>query len=159
MEYLAREDEYRPQEDVAEMMVIFGQQVRTLPDMIMDPKERLLTANLVLEEALEFCVAMGFNAVEQEDGSIGLELHGRDPDLVGACDAIGDMLVVDYGAANRLGVKAKDLFHEVDRSNKTKFHIDGEGNRYVKRRESDGKVIKPDHYSPADIEGVLCRAR
>lgn len=141
------------------MMVIFGQKVRTLPDMIEDPKERLLTANMVIEEAAEFCVALGFNVTVEEDGSIKLVPHGREPDLVEAADAVGDILVVTYGAANRLGFKAKDVFHEVDRSNKTKFHVDDKGRRYVKRRLTDGKVIKPDHYSPADIAGVLCAAK
>ena len=102
------------------MMELYEQDVRPLPAMLTDPKERLLTANLVIEEALEFCVAMGFNAVEQEDGSIKLVEHGRGANLVEAADAIGDMLVVDLGAANRLGIDAEHVFNEVNRSNMSK---------------------------------------
>jgi hypothetical protein len=108
------------QKKIATMMKLYEQDVRPLPAMLTDPKERLLTANLVIEEALEFVMAMGFNAVEQEDGSIKLEEHGRGPNLIEAADAIGDMLVVDLGAANRLGVNAQDVFAEVNRSNMSK---------------------------------------
>ena len=108
------------QRSIAKMMELYEQGVRPLPAMLTDPKERLLTANLVVEEALEFAEAMGFNAIEKEDGSIKLVPHGREPDLINAADAIGDELVVILGAANRLGVSAPDVFAEVNRSNMSK---------------------------------------
>ena len=108
------------QHKIAIMMELYEQGVRPLPAMITDEKERLLTANLVVEEALEFAEAMGFNAIEKEDGSIKLVPHGREPDLINAADAIGDELVVILGAANRLGVSAPDVFAEVNRSNMSK---------------------------------------
>jgi predicted HAD superfamily Cof-like phosphohydrolase len=149
-----RSIEYTPQQDVAEMMHLFGQEVRPLPDMITDPKERLLTANLVIEESVEFAKALGFDVLsDPNDGHIFLqESPDAEPNLVEAADAIGDILVVTYGAANRLGVNAKDTFTEVNRSNMTKVWPDGT----IHRRESDGKVLKPDTYSPANIESVLC---
>ena len=145
------DERYTPQIDVAIMMKLFGQAVRMLPQMIEDPKERLLAANLVVEEALEFADALGFNAEEQENGSIKLVPSGREPDLVKAIDGLGDILVVTYGGFNRLGVLAEPVFREVNRSNMSKVWPDGT----IHKRESDGKVIKPDSYSPADIKGVI----
>jgi predicted HAD superfamily Cof-like phosphohydrolase len=143
---------YEPQAKVAEMMKLFGQDVRSLPRMIEDPKERLLAANLVIEEAVEFVRALGFDPTVNEDGEIELkEESAYTPDLVQAADAIGDVLVVTYGAANRLGVDAAAIFHEVHRSNLTKVWPDGT----VHKRESDGKVVKPETYSPANIPAVL----
>lgn len=164
------------------MMELYEQGVRPLPAMLTYPKERLLTANLVIEEALEFVTAMGFNAVEQEDGSLKLVEHGREPNLIEAADAIGDVLVVILGAANRLGVSATDIFKEVNRSNMSKTwshctvcncELDENENhtpeqqkacpalqvygveQRLHKRLADGKVIKPPTYSPADIKGVL----
>lgn len=132
-------------------MQLFGQEVRTVPAMIPDPKERLLAANLVVEEALEFAKALGFDPEQQEDGSVKLVESGEEPNLVEAADAVGDVLVVTYGAANRLGIRAAAVFSEVNRSNMTKVWPDGT----IHRRDEDGKVLKPDTYSPANIERVL----
>lgn len=145
---------YKPQEDVAEMMHLFGQDVRSLPDMIADPKERLLAANLIVEEALEFAAAMGLTPI-MEDGKVKLVPDGSTPDLIEAVDAVGDILVVTYGASNRLGVNAQKIFDEVNRSNMSKVWPDGT----IHKRESDFKVIKPDTYSPADIESVICSSQ
>jgi predicted HAD superfamily Cof-like phosphohydrolase len=135
------------------MMRVFGQDTKTTPSMILDYKERLLAANLVHEEAEEFVESLGFKIVSDAEGS-HLEVSGQKPDLVEAADAIGDVLVVIYGAANRLGVNAYDLFAEVMRSNMTKVWPDGT----VHRRELDGKVIKPSTYSPANIRKLLNEA-
>ncbi len=140
---------YELQPKVAEMMTLFGQDVKVLPRMIEDPKTRLLVANLVVEEALEFAAAMGFVPNTAED--FELTSSGCEPNLVEAADAVGDILVVTYGAANRLGIDATEVFKEVHRSNMTKVWPDGT----VHKRESDGKVIKPDTYSPADVAGTL----
>lgn len=141
---------YEPQQDVAEMMRLFGQEVRTVPAIIVDAKERLLTANLILEESLEFAAAMGLTPV-MENGKVKLVPDGSTPDLIEAADAVGDILVVTYGAANRLGIDAQPVFDEVNRSNMSKVWPDGT----IHKRESDGKVLKPDTYSPADIARVI----
>jgi predicted HAD superfamily Cof-like phosphohydrolase len=146
-------DKYEPQKDVAGMMKLFGQATRPLPDMIANPKERLLAANLIFEETLEFVKAMGFYVSHYGEDIILKPSVMYEPDLIEAADAIGDILVTTYGAANRLGVNASQVFKEVDRSNNTKVWEDGT----IHRRESDGKVIKPPTYSPADIAGVLCK--
>jgi predicted HAD superfamily Cof-like phosphohydrolase len=142
---------YHPQSSVAEMMRAFGQEARRTPAMIEDPIERELTAKLVLEEALEFVEALGFT-VNLSNGEINL--HGELPtNLVEAADAIGDILVVTYGAANRLGIRAYPIFQEVQRSNMSKVGPDGK----VIRREGDRKVLKPESYFPPDIESELVR--
>lgn len=141
---------YEPQKEVAKMMRTFGQEVRLVPAMVNDYKESLLTTNLVYEECLEFVRAMGFEPNGIVGGKDTLTLGGK-PDLIEAADAIGDMLVVVYGAANRLGIDAEAVFNEVMRSNNTKIWPDGT----VHKRELDGKVIKPSTYSPANIEDVL----
>jgi predicted HAD superfamily Cof-like phosphohydrolase len=145
-------DKYEPQKDVAQMMTLFGQEVRSMPNIIGDAKERLLAANLIVEEAFEFAKAMGLTPV-MEMGRIVLLPDGSTPDLIEAADAVGDILVVTYGAANRLGINAEQIFKEVDRSNKTKVWPDGT----IHRRESDGKVMKPLDWTPPDIASVLCK--
>lgn len=144
---------YQPQADVAKMMRIFGQEVRSTPRMIEDPKERMLAGNLILEECDEFFAALGLSIAVDKETEEPFLYHDRDAplNLVEAADAIGDMLVVVYGAANRLGLNAQAIFDEVHRSNMSKTNPDGT----VTRRESDGKVIKPDTYSPANIRAVL----
>jgi predicted HAD superfamily Cof-like phosphohydrolase len=142
---------YHPQASVAEMMRAFGQEARRTPAMIEDSIERELTAKLVLEEALEFVEALGFT-VNLSNGEINL--HGELPtNLVEAVDAIGDILVVTYGAANRLGIRAYPIFQEVQRSNMSKVGPDGK----IIRRKGDGKVLKPETYFPPDVEGELRR--
>jgi predicted HAD superfamily Cof-like phosphohydrolase len=142
---------YHPQASVAEMMRAFGQEARRTPAMIEDSIERELTAKLVLEEALEFVEALGFT-VNLSNGEINL--HGELPtNLVEAVDAIGDILVVTYGAANRLGIRAYPIFQEVQRSNMSKVGPDGK----IIRRKGDGKVLKPETYfhptSKASLDG------
>jgi hypothetical protein len=116
-----------------------------------NPKGRLLAANLVDEEANEFIEAMGFKRTIGNDGKTTLVPSGKSPNLVAAADAIGDILVVTYGAAVRMGIDAYKVFAEVNRSNMTKVWPDGK----VHRREPDGKVIKPANYSPANVAKVL----
>lgn len=148
---------YQPQSDVAAMMNLFEQKVGLFPAMIEDPKDRLLAANIVVEESLEFAKALGFIPAVDKNHNVTLVESGEEPNLVEAGDAIGDILVVTYGAANRLGIDATGetttapVFREVNRSNMTKRWPDGS----IHRRELDGKVIKPDTYSPADIAGCL----
>lgn len=47
-------------------------------------------------------------------------------------------------------IPLKEVFEEIHRSNMSK--LDENGNAI---RRADGKILKPDHYSPPDVEGVL----
>lgn len=66
---------------------------------------------------------------------------------------LNNLLNFTYACAEACGIKIDAVFREVQRSNMSKIWSDGT----VHRRESDGKVMKPPTYSPADIWGVLNR--
>lgn len=71
-------------------------------------------------------------------------------DVVAYADAVADLLYVVYGTADEAGIDVDAVFAEVHRSNMTKVRDNGK----VLRRE-DGKILKPDTYSPPDVESVL----
>jgi predicted HAD superfamily Cof-like phosphohydrolase len=71
-------------------------------------------------------------------------------DVVAYADAVADLLYVVYGTADEAGIDVDAVFAEVHRSNMSKVGADGK----VLRRE-DGKILKPDTYSPPDVESVL----
>jgi predicted HAD superfamily Cof-like phosphohydrolase len=110
----------------------FGLTVNLAPT-VPAPKDIELRINLIKEEADEF------------------EEASRKGDIVGVADAIADLLYVVYGAAVTWGIPADKVFAEVHRSNLTKIWPDGS----IKRREADGKIIKPPTYSPADIATII----
>lgn len=146
---------YEPYADVAKFMRAFGQKVRTNPTTDISENERILRARLVLEEALEFVAAMGFDAFVEpghngEEHDVQLSDTGNGIDLVEAADAIGDVLVVTYGSGHTLGIPTADVFAEVHRSNMDKLGPDG---KPIVRE--DGKVIKPEGWQKPDIAGAL----
>jgi predicted HAD superfamily Cof-like phosphohydrolase len=150
--------EYNPQRDVRTMMELYQQEVNSTPTMPQDPAYRALRARLVLEEALEFVEAMGVS-VTMEHGEEQFTIRSTKdltlrptltPNLVKAADAVGDLLVVTYGGANAIGINAPVVFEEVHRSNMTKIWPDG-----TIHKDENGKVVKPDSYSPADISRVI----
>lgn len=73
----------------------------------------------------------------------------EDGDIVEVADALADILYVVYGTAGAFGINIDKIFEEVHRSNMTKV-ING---KVIKRE--DGKVLKPDSYTPANIKKVL----
>jgi predicted HAD superfamily Cof-like phosphohydrolase len=70
-------------------------------------------------------------------------------DLVEIADALADIIYIACGTAVSYGIPLDKVFEEVHRSNMAKL-VDGK----VLRRE-DGKVQKPEGWTPPDIEGVL----
>jgi hypothetical protein len=171
---------YQPQQDIAELMKLYDQEIKKAP-AIPDRETLLLRARLIFEEALEFVEAAGcvVNAdLEVIQGNSG-------PSLVEMADAIGDTLVVTYGAANALGIQVQPVWDEIQRSNlsKTWAHCSAcdtelheantsKGDRYWAHelpydhltdwrpvfkihKREDGKVVKPPTYSPASIEPLL----
>lgn len=161
---------YDPQREVAKMMRAFGQEVRPTPTMPSDPKERILRARIVLEEAMEFVAALGCEVLLGEkplddintmtEGApwqkfivlkddVKIECTGEG-DLVEAADALADLKVVVYGSDNALGLNANEVFREVMRSNMTKVLPDGSV-----LRDEGGKVVKPKDYDPPNIRQVL----
>jgi len=71
-------------------------------------------------------------------------------DLVEIADALTDLLYVVYGAGHSFGIDLDECFHEVHRSNMSKL---GPDFKPIKRE--DGKVLKPDTYSPPNLKAVL----
>lgn len=67
-------------------------------------------------------------------------------DMVLVADALADLLYVVYGTAVSCGLDMAPIFAEVHRSNMSK--VGG-------YRREDGKWIKPDTYSPADLAPLI----
>ncbi len=79
-----------------------------------------------------------------------LKVAVKNEDMVEVIDALADIEYVLYGAGVALGVDLEDFSREVHRSNMTKLWPDGKP-----RYREDGKVRKPEGYSPANIFGLL----
>jgi hypothetical protein len=88
------------QRDVAEFMETFGQEVPGFPQ-IPSQAIRNLRNKLIREENFEL----------ERDGN----------DIVGAADAIGDLLYVVFGAAVAYGIDIEPVFAEIHRSNMSKL--------------------------------------
>lgn len=116
----------RMQEQVAEFHRALGLPIGTSPAI----SRGELRSNLINEESLEFaaCVAEG--------------------DIVGAADAIADLLYVVFGSAVEFGIDIAPIFDEVHRSNMAK--VGGP-------RRADGKVLKPPGWTPPDVAGELAK--
>ena len=115
----------------------FGLTVNTKPT-IPDFKTARLRAKLIMEEAAE---------VEEE-----LIVLEGDNNIDKIAKELADLLYVTYGTVVSYGLTdiMPEVFAEVHRSNMSK--LDENGN--VIRRE-DGKVLKSNLYSPADIKSIL----
>jgi predicted HAD superfamily Cof-like phosphohydrolase len=138
------------QAQVREFHEKFGVKISENPTMP-ELKERILRANLILEEALEFIHAMGLYARFQFGEWEIKENFPAKPDLIAAADAIADLNYVVAGAAVTMGLDTEKLGDEVHRSNMSKVWPDGT----VRHRESDGKVLKPPTYSPPNLESII----
>ena len=110
-------------------------------DIIGVPKDentQALYVNLITEEYNEFIDAV---AIE---------------DTVEQADACIDMIWVITGFMRSKGWSNEtisSLFKEVERSNYSKFFTD-EDSKVVCRKREDGKILKPDTFSPVDFSGI-----
>ncbi len=107
-------------------------------------------------------------------------------DLVEVADGIADSIVVLVGTALEFGIDLTSVWHEVQRPKMSKFppcetcggsgmgptaygcgivaegqptlcpDCNGRGTQLIRR--DDGKILKPDSWSPPDIEGLLKKA-
>lgn len=73
----------------------------------------------------------------------------KNNDFVEVADALADLIYIACGTAASYGIPLDKVFEEVHRSNMAKL-VDG---KPLKRE--DGKVIKPEGWTPPDIEGVI----
>jgi len=116
--------------DVENFHRAFGQRIGEKPELP-DVSERTLRMKLITEEFNELCDAE------------------QDNDIVEIADALADIIYIALGTAVAYGIPLDTIFDEVHRSNMAKF-VDGK----VIRRE-DGKVQKPEGWSPPDIKSIL----
>jgi predicted HAD superfamily Cof-like phosphohydrolase len=94
-------------------------------------QQAMLYGDLIREEFYELMYAM------------------REMDVVETADACADLIWVIEGLCHSLGIPLQHVWDEVNRSNMSKT-VDG---KLIKRE--DGKVLKPDTYSPPDIKSIL----
>lgn len=79
-------------------------------------------------------------------------------DLPGAFDALLDLVYVAEGTAHFMGLPWQEGWDEVQRANMTKERASSaEAAKAVSGRSSSLDVIKPEGWTPPDIEGVLAR--
>lgn len=127
-------------QDVTDFHRVMGQPVLHTPTVPGDDRTEL-RFDLIEEEFLEVRSALGVN----EYGFI------KEPvDLVKLADGLADLIYVIVGTALEFGIPLEVVWNEVQRSNMAKAGPDG-----VVKKRADGKVLKPDDWTPPDIEGVL----
>lgn len=131
--------------------------------------QRLRTFHLALGLARPECpgvpspatLALRRTLIEEEYGEVleaftVLSRHldaGHTPqvaDLAPLAHELADLLYVTYGALDALGIDADAVFAEVHRANLAKAGGP---------RRSDGKLLKPEGWQPADVRAVLERRR
>ncbi len=115
------------QKQVAEFHQTFGIDHPTEPRILTEDRLKL-RETLIREELGEFIEAM------------------QAGELNNAIKEAADLLYVVYGTFVEMGVDNEPFFAEVHRSNMSKK--DG-------HRRADGKWVKPDNYSPADIAKIF----
>ena len=120
--------------DVKDFHIAFGQRVGQSPLIPEDYNERDLRINLLEEEFKEY-----INAEEKND-------------ITEIADALADIIYIACGTAVAYGIPLDDVFEEVHASNMAKL-VDG---KPIYRE--DGKVLKPEGWTPPDIRGVLKRS-
>jgi predicted HAD superfamily Cof-like phosphohydrolase len=91
--------------------------------------------------------AMYYDLVREEFYELSYALKRFD--IVATADACADLIWVVEGLCHSLGIPLQKVWDEVARSNMSKF-VDG---KIIKRE--DGKVLKPDTYSPPNIKAIL----
>jgi predicted HAD superfamily Cof-like phosphohydrolase len=74
--------------------------------------------------------------------------------LAKAADALVDLVYVALGTAHLMGVPFDQCWAEVQRANMTKVRASGADDPLSKRKHSLD-VVKPQGWTPPDIEGVL----
>lgn len=116
--------------DVKEFQTAVGQNVGQAP-AFPDDKERCLRIKLLEEEFNEY-------------------LHGESKDdLENVAKELCDIIYIVCGTAVSYGIPLDRVFDEVHRSNLSKL-VDGKP-----IRRDDGKILKPEGWTPPDIKKIL----
>lgn len=104
----------------------------------------------LLEELTELCEGYGLEL------NYEITANGKPPDLARVADALVDLSYVTLGLAHMHGLPWPELFAEVQRANMTKERAKADGSNST--RKSGFDVVKPEGWTPPDIEGVLKKA-
>lgn len=88
-------------------------------------------------------------ALHEEEAVKELREAFESGDIVKVADSIGDSLYVVLGTAMACGIDIEPIFHEIHRSNMSKF-IDGSF-------REDGKYLKGPSYEKADLAPIIER--
>lgn len=124
-------------DSVEKMMIAFGQldeQMSYLEDSPIPRQEvEELRLELIREEVKE------------------LQQSVAEGDLVEIADALGDITVVVFGMALAYRIDLPAVLWEIQRSNLSK--VDEKTGKVIRRE--DGKVLKPESYSPPNIEEYM----
>lgn len=138
-------------------MAAAGQHLPHAPTTEVDAQVIALRVRLVLEETFELAEALGvevlLGGVAVQRSELAVRVSGT-VDLAGAAGEIADVVYVAKGAALALGIPIDEVTAEVQRANMSKVGEDGK----VERR-SDGKVVKPPGFAPADVASIIERAK
>ena len=121
---------------VVEFFKTFGQEIDAEPNF----KLLEFRFNLIDEENQEIADEFAALANARTD-------HEKKRIKILLTKELADGLYVNLGAAVALGLPIVEAFNEVHRSNMSKLTIDG---KVLKR--DDGKVLKSDQYTEANIE-------
>ena len=97
------------------------------------PERAALRSALLVEECQETVDAMARGDMEK------------------IADGLADVIYVAVGAALEFGIPLDRVWAEVHRSNMAK--VDPQTGKVIKR--ADGKVLKPEGWTPPDIAGVI----
>lgn len=122
-------------DDVKKFMEAAGHEVKSK----YDPEitwQASLYADLIKEEYLELSSAI------------------KDMNATEIADACIDLIWVTEGLMHSMGIPSQKVWNEVARSNHSKISDSGK----IMKRE-DGKILKPDTYSPPRIEEILKKER
>lgn len=143
---------FRPQA-ILEFREAADQPVRQHPTVDIPYEERVLAFQLIEEELGELAeaLAIGFWGGQWETPYDAWEIDGKEPDVIAAGDALGDLLVVVEQLGPTLGMNTDALFAEVHRSNMSK--VDPMTGKMPKK--PNGKAGKGPNFTEPDIERAL----
>ena len=119
-------------EDVAAFHKACGVPSMPTPDFPDHPR-RKLRRHLLMEEFDEFCRAL------------------QEQNIVDAADALADILYVAVGTALEFGIPLDKVWDAVQAANMAKVDP---ATGMVHRRK-DGKILKPDGWTPPDVQAAL----
>lgn len=161
--YLQRNTKNSMQRDVEEFMRRCDQEVKTYPELP-STEVRALRIRLMVEELLGSTKSGSYDNYGAphvklliDNKSDELVQSMLNNDLVGIADGIADVLYVVIGTASAYGIDIQEVFDEVHRSNLSKTVWDEERQRWHIEKDEFGKGLKPDTYSPADLEPIVQR--